>query len=140
MGQITQYLQFSALIMFHGDHSTKLLFLIPCYSFTENSTLSSINLLAPTPFLPSNNAYQLMCIFSASQHTVHVTWNISGTRHKGRIISREEIGGIWTFQSLFSLTEDIVNYGGHVICEVWLSSSPVQISWTIKDRGNNITL
>ncbi|XP_077319516.1 uncharacterized protein LOC143942090 [Lithobates pipiens] len=99
------------------------------------TTIISIHLLASSQFLPSNNAIQLTCIVSASHHTVQVTWNISGMQNKGRIISREETGGIWTFQSLISLQKDIVHHGCHVICEVWLSSSPVQIHWTIKGRG-----
>lgn len=93
----------------------------------------SIYLLAPQYSPPPYTTIQLACVVRMSLG--HVTWNITGTRHKGDVISLEEPGGTWTVLGLFSLSRDTWDYGRHVTCEVWLNSSLFMVPWEIPKRG-----
>ncbi|XP_040187929.1 uncharacterized protein LOC120920081 [Rana temporaria] len=86
----------------------------------------------PTP----NSTIQLACVVRAL-HTGHVTWNISGTRHMGRRTSVKLSNGTWNILNLLSLSRDTWDYGDTVTCEVWFSSSIVQIHWTIPHKVEN---
>ncbi|XP_075050037.1 uncharacterized protein LOC142112089 isoform X2 [Mixophyes fleayi] len=101
----------------------------------SSTSRSSVHLLAPAqPPLP-NTTLQLACMVRGARHTVHVTWNISGIHHMGRMISMEESGGTWTFLNLISLPRNTWDHGVHVTCEVWFNSSPVCVHWEISERG-----
>ncbi|XP_063804732.1 immunoglobulin alpha-2 heavy chain-like [Pseudophryne corroboree] len=100
----------------------------------DSSTPSrSVHLLAPArPPLP-NTTVPLACVVHGARHTVHVTWKISGTHHRGSMISMEEPGGTSTFLSFISLPRDTWDHGDNVSCDVWFTSSPVSVHWRIPE-------
>ncbi|XP_073464662.1 uncharacterized protein [Aquarana catesbeiana] len=93
-----------------------------------------IHLLVHSHYPSINTAIQLVCTVRVTSRLVLITWNISGTYQKGKMISTREPGGAWIFQNLLSLPKGFMNYGDHVTCEVWFSTSPVQVHWTIPER------
>ncbi|XP_040268175.1 uncharacterized protein LOC120982230 [Bufo bufo] len=80
------------------------------------------------PQHPHSSLY-LACVVLAAHNTVHLYWNISGTYHKGQIISREEPDGTWTVVNFISLPKDNSNHKEKVTCEVWINSSPTSVHW-----------
>lgn len=94
--------------------------------------------MAPPYSPPPYTTIQLACVVRMSLG--HVTWKISGTRHKGDVITLEEPGGTWTVLGLFTLSRDTWDNGRHVTCEVWLNSSLIMVPWEIPTRGDNTTL
>ncbi|KAM3920481.1 uncharacterized protein RB166_014914 [Leptodactylus fuscus] len=70
-----------------------------------------------------------------AHNTVHLYWNISGTYHKGRIISKEEPDGTWTVMNIISLHKDNWNHREKVTCEAWITSFPTHVHWEIPDKG-----
>ncbi|XP_077319514.1 uncharacterized protein LOC143942086 [Lithobates pipiens] len=98
----------------------------------DNSDANTIGYLLITAQQPTpNSTIQLACIARTSLDKGHVTWNISGTYHMGRRASMKLHDGTWMLLNLLSLSRDTWDYGDHVTCEVWFSSSPVQIHGTI---------
>ncbi|XP_072284158.1 uncharacterized protein [Pyxicephalus adspersus] len=94
----------------------------------DNSFIYNMDLLQTS----LNSSIQLACVVRTSLYTIHVTWNICGKHYKGSMTYLGESGGIRTFQNLLSLPR---NYGDNVICEVWHRSPPLQLNWTIKEKG-----
>ncbi|XP_077320452.1 uncharacterized protein LOC143942906 isoform X2 [Lithobates pipiens] len=102
----------------------------------DNSNTNNIGYLLITSQQPTpNSTIQLACIARTSLDKGHVTWNISGTRHTGRRTSTKLLDGTWTLLNLLTLPRDSWNYGNNVTCEVWFSSSRIEIHGTIPHRG-----
>ncbi|XP_073464707.1 uncharacterized protein [Aquarana catesbeiana] len=100
----------------------------------DNSTMnSSIHLLASPQSSFLNATMQLACVVSIPLYEVSITWAVSGTHYKGSMSSVEEPGGTRTFQNHLSLPRDTWDFGDNVTCEVWTSSSSIQIHWIIKE-------
>ncbi|XP_075050050.1 uncharacterized protein LOC142112113 [Mixophyes fleayi] len=103
----------------------------------SSTSRSSVHLMAPAQLPLPNTSVLLACVVRGARHTVHVTWNISGTHHMGRMTSTEESDGTWTFLNLISLPRNTWGHEEHVTCEVWFNSSSVRVHWEISERGNN---
>ncbi|OCT69146.1 hypothetical protein XELAEV_18040455mg [Xenopus laevis] len=93
-------------------------------SFTANT---SVHLMVPPSASLPNTSVQLACVASAVQHMVHITWNISGTCQKGRIIAMEEPGGTLTFLSYITIPRDTWYQGMSLSCQVKFNSSPTAV-------------
>ncbi|XP_075700690.1 uncharacterized protein LOC142665040 [Rhinoderma darwinii] len=102
----------------------------------KSTSRTSIHILGHLQPLHPHSSLQLACVVLEAHNTVHLYWNISGTYHKGRIISKEESNGTWTVVNFISLPNDTWNYGKKVTCEVWIKSSPISVNWEIPGKGD----
>ncbi|XP_075699851.1 uncharacterized protein LOC142664573 [Rhinoderma darwinii] len=74
---------------------------------------------------------QLACVVHEIRPTVRITWNISGTHHKGTMTSIQRPGGAWTFINIILLHKDKWDHEDRIKCEVSFGSIPVLIHWQI---------
>ncbi|OCT69147.1 hypothetical protein XELAEV_18040456mg [Xenopus laevis] len=88
---------------------------------------SSVHLLGPSHVLLPKKSVQLVCVIQEAQHMVHVVWNISGTKHSGRMIAMEHTGGTWTFLNYITVPQDKWNQGEDLICNVWFNSTSISV-------------
>ncbi|XP_071970169.1 uncharacterized protein [Engystomops pustulosus] len=96
---------------------------------------SSIHIVGHLQPLHPHSSLHLACVVLAAHNTVHLHWNISGTHHKGRTISKEESARTWTVVNMISLTKHNWNHEDEVTCEAWLHSSPTSVHWSIPRQG-----
>ncbi|XP_069601681.1 uncharacterized protein [Ranitomeya imitator] len=101
----------------------------------RSTSKSSVHILGQLHLWHPHNSLNLACVVLAAHNTVLVYWNISGTYHKGQIISREEPDGTWTVMNFISLPKDNWSEEEKVTCEVWLQSSAINVHWKIPGRG-----
>ncbi|XP_075050040.1 immunoglobulin alpha-2 heavy chain-like [Mixophyes fleayi] len=110
----------------------------------DHSTYRSLMHLIDPPQtqLTTNSPVQLACMVREARHTVHIAWSISGTPHKGRMISMKEPGGTSTFLNLISFPRDTMDHGKHVTCEIWFNSSHIRVQWEVpeEDAGPGVPL
>ncbi|XP_031748267.1 uncharacterized protein LOC101731307 [Xenopus tropicalis] len=89
-------------------------------SFTAKS---SVHLMAPPSSPLPNTSVQLACVASAVGYMVHISWNLSGTPQKGRVVAMEEPGGTLTFLSYITVPRDTWYQGASLSCQVRFNSS-----------------
>ncbi|KAM4013524.1 uncharacterized protein ACNLHF_003606 [Anomaloglossus baeobatrachus] len=97
----------------------------------RSTSRSSIHILGHLHPRHPHSSLHVACVVLAVHNMVHLYWNISGTYHKGRIISIKESDGTWTVMNFISVPKDHWSYEEKVTCEVWLQSSPIRVQWEI---------
>ncbi|XP_073493789.1 uncharacterized protein [Phyllobates terribilis] len=96
---------------------------------------TSVHILDNLQTLHPNSSVQLACVVLAARNTVYLSWNISGTYHKGQIISTEESDGSWTVMNFISLSTSNQSQWHKVTCEVWMQFPPIRVQWVIEGQG-----
>ncbi|XP_069807052.1 uncharacterized protein [Dendropsophus ebraccatus] len=102
----------------------------------ETSTCRrSIHILGhPQPLHPHSSLH-MVCVVLAAHNTAQLYWNISGTHHKGWVISEEQPDKTWTVMNFISLPSNTWRYGETVTCEIWSQSPPFNVHWKITEKG-----
>ncbi|KAM4013523.1 uncharacterized protein ACNLHF_003605 [Anomaloglossus baeobatrachus] len=101
----------------------------------KSSSRTSVHILGNLQTLHPNRSFHLACIVLKAHNTVHLYWNISGTHHKGRIISKEESDGTWTVMSFISRPKHNQSQWDKVTCQVWIKLFPSSVQWEIEEQG-----
>ncbi|XP_069806872.1 uncharacterized protein [Dendropsophus ebraccatus] len=102
-----------------------------------STSRSSIHILGHRQPLHPHSSLLLVCVVRAAHNTVPLYWNISGTHHKGQIISEEQPNKTWTVMNFISLPSNTWKYGETVTCEVGLQSPPINVYWKIPEKGEH---
>ncbi|XP_056408687.1 uncharacterized protein LOC130313979 [Hyla sarda] len=99
---------------------------------TSNSSIYIVSHVQPSH---PDNSLQMACVVLGAHNAVNLSWNISGTYHKGHTISKEGSDGTWTVLNFISLPKDNWHHGVKGICEAWIKSSPISVHWEISGQG-----
>ncbi|XP_068107717.1 immunoglobulin lambda-1 light chain-like isoform X2 [Hyperolius riggenbachi] len=106
------------------------------YKQGSSAANSSIYILEPPS---SDGTKQLACVVTSAPSSIYVTWSLSGTHHKGKMVYSKQLLNNWTVLNLLSLSLHSWDYGENITCNAWFTDPAVQTQWAIQNRDQSQT-